>query len=134
MASCMVGSSVFTSLVRQYSVESITAGMLSVATCSMCAATAGLNSLTAVGGSFFAFEACVGIYFPSIGTLRSKYIPESHSAVIKTLIGIPLNVIVVSVMLSAKRLGMRGSMACSTLALACALSAPCLIGMNEYSV
>ena len=26
--------------------------------------------------AFFAFEACVGFYFPSIGTLRSKYIPD----------------------------------------------------------
>lgn len=46
------------------------------------AALAGSTNLAALIASFFAFEACVGMYFPSIGTLRSKIIPDSHRSVI----------------------------------------------------
>jgi ABC-type glycerol-3-phosphate transport system permease component len=58
------------------------------------------------------------MYFPSIGTLRSRYIPESHRSVIVNIFGIPLNHIVVAVFLSIKQLGVSGALACSTLALA----------------
>jgi MFS family permease len=123
MASCMLGGSVLENLVRRQSTEGILAGMLGVSTCAMGIATARVNSLPALVGSFTAFEACVGIYFPAIGTLKSKYIPESHSGLIRTLIGIPMNVIAVTIMLSEKRLGMKGSLTCSTLALAIAFLA-----------
>ena len=48
------------------------------------------------------------MYFPSIGTLRSRYIPESHRSVIINIFGIPLNLIVVAVFLSIKQLGVSG--------------------------
>ena len=73
--------------------------------------------LAALVGAFFAFEGCVGMYFPSIGTLRSKYVPDSHRSVIMNLFGIPLNVLVVSVFLSIKRLGVSGALSVSTAAL-----------------
>jgi len=41
-----------------------------------------LASLTA---ALFLFEACVGMYFPSIGTLRSKYVTLVESAGIMTV-------------------------------------------------
>ena len=76
------------------------------------------SSLVAVVAAFLVFEVCVGMYFPSIGTLRSRYIPESHRSVIVNIFGIPLNLIVVAVFLSIKQLGVSGALACSTLALA----------------
>ena len=57
------------------------------------------------------------MYFPLIGTLRSKYIPDSHRSVIMNLFGIPLNLIVVSVFLSIKKLGVKGALACSATSL-----------------
>ena len=57
------------------------------------------SSLVAVVAAFLVFEVCVGMYFPSIGTLRSRYIPESHRSVIVNIFGIPLNLIVVAVFL-----------------------------------
>eukprot|EP00562_Extubocellulus_spinifer_P034821 CAMPEP_0178691488 /NCGR_PEP_ID=MMETSP0699-20121125/6669_1 /TAXON_ID=265572 /ORGANISM="Extubocellulus spinifer, Strain CCMP396" /LENGTH=150 /DNA_ID=CAMNT_0020336763 /DNA_START=50 /DNA_END=502 /DNA_ORIENTATION=+ len=69
---------------------------------------------------FFAFEACVGMYFPMIGTMRSKYLPDSHRSVIMSLYAIPLNVLVVSVFLFAGRLGTAGAFAVTTVALAAA--------------
>lgn len=44
--------------------------------------------------SFIVFEACVGMFWPAIGTLRSTHLPESHRATIINLFRIPLNIIV----------------------------------------
>lgn len=123
MACCLLGSTLFGQLVGKMGVrtESFTAGMLMLATIAMggstLAASAGSTSLAALMAGFFAFEACVGMYFPSIGTLRSKYVPDSHRSVIMNLFGIPLNALVVSVFLSIKRLGVTGALGISTGAL-----------------
>lgn len=45
--------------------------------------------------SFLLFEACCGVYFPCIGTLRSKYIPEKTRAAIMNFFRVPLNFLVV---------------------------------------
>ena len=70
--------------------------------------------------SLFLFESCVGMYFPTIGTLRSKYFPDSHRGVVMNLFGIPLNAMVVTVFLSIERLGVRGALGVSTAALTAA--------------
>jgi len=70
--------------------------------------------------SLFLFESCVGMYFPTIGTLRSKFFPDSHRTVVMHLFGIPLNVMVVTVFLSIEKLGVRGALGVSTTALAAA--------------
>ena len=125
MASCLLGSTVFGQLVkRNVATETFTSTMLAVATISMgiaawvsTSSTVVAMPLAALVGAFFAFEACVGMYFPSIGTLRSKYVPDSHRSVIMNLFGIPLNALVVSVFLSIKRLGVSGALSISTGAL-----------------
>jgi len=120
MASCMIGSSVFGPLTRARPVEQVTAAMLGLAASAigLAAATAGTKgSLAPVLLSFFVFEACVGFYFPAIGTLRSKYLPDSHRGLMMASFRVPLNVIVVSVMLSMNALGLRGSLGCSAAAL-----------------
>lgn len=70
--------------------------------------------------SLFLFESCVGMYFPTIGTLRSKYFPDSHRSVVMNLFGIPLNVMVVTVFLGIEKLGVQGALGISTTALAVA--------------
>ena len=70
--------------------------------------------------SLFVFESCVGMYFPTIGTLRSKYFPDSHRSVDMNLFGIPLNAMVVTVFLSIEKLGVQGALSVSTTALAVA--------------
>jgi len=128
MACCLLGSTLFGQLSNMgVRTEASTAGMLSVATLAMGTAafvvsTAGTSSaiampFAAMVAAFFAFEGCVGLYFPSIGTLRSKYLPDSHRTVIMNLFGIPLNALVVSVFLSIKKLGVGGALSVSTCAL-----------------
>ncbi|EFA75523.1 hypothetical protein PPL_11027 [Heterostelium album PN500] len=48
--------------------------------------------------SFLVFEICCGLYFPTIGTLRSKYIPESARTSIMNYFRVPLNFMVVVVL------------------------------------
>ena len=128
MASCLLGSTIFGQLVKKnVPTEKFTSAMLTVATISMGIAawisTTGSvvgMPLAALVTAFFAFEGCVGMYFPSIGTLRSKYVPDSHRSVIMNLFGIPLNALVVSVFLSIKKLGVSGALSVSTGALALA--------------
>lgn len=117
MAACMIGSSLFGPLIRIQSVEKVTGGMLAVAALSMALATVRTTSLAGVVASFLAFEACVGLYFPAIGTLRSKYLPDSHRSVLMSMFRVPLNVIVAVVMLSVKWLGLKGSLASTSLTL-----------------
>ena len=123
MASCLLGSTIFGQLAKtSMMTETFAAAMLSIATVAMSVATwtvtttGGVN-LATIAAAFFAFEACVGMYFPSIGTLRSKYIPDSHRSVIMNLFGIPLNVLVVSVFLSINKLGIGGALGVSSAAL-----------------
>lgn len=142
MACCLLGSSIFGALQKaRFHAETSTAMMLTAATLSMGLASAlasgtiinipilgnlisklglgfsGIQTLLAVIASFFVFEMCVGMYFPSIGLLRSKYLPDQNRSVIMNLFGLPLNLIVVSVFLSIKSLGVKGALLASTTSL-----------------
>ena len=87
MVCCLLGSATFGAVAKAgVRTEVSTLGMLGLATVAMgfaSAGTAGLGValLAPLAAAFFAFEACVGMYFPSIGTLRSRYVPDSHRSV-----------------------------------------------------
>ena len=122
MASCLLGSTIFGQLIsRGVATESFMAAMLGIGTLAMGAATFASNKaaapLAVLVAAFFVFEACVGCYFPSIGTLRGKYLPDSHRSILMNLFGIPLNALVVTVFLSIKKLGVSGALSVSTGAL-----------------
>jgi len=149
MACCLLGSTTFSQLVNKMSVqdEKFSAGMLLLATLAMGSAAFSTTSLasfsptivlSALSISFFLFEACVGMYFPSIGTLRSKYVPDSHRSVILNLFGIPLNTLVVTVFLINEKLGVSGALGVSTgalgLASVCMLKLKGMINKKEKGV
>ena len=155
MACCMAGSTVFgmlskskssakstalstSSSLLSSSLEGRTVLLLGLSFLSMVAATVAVATPTVDGShsrgrlwqlivSYFLFEACVGMYFPSIGTLRSKYIPDSHRSVIMTLFGVPLNVIVVTVFLLIHKLGNIGALAVASFTLG--LATACMMGL-----
>jgi MFS family permease len=130
MACCMFGSSLFKVLSdRKVAVEDTAVGMLAVAVGGMAtAAVAGSSSQLAVlAAAFFAFELCVGLYFPTIGTLRAKYLPDEHRSILVNLFGIPLNLIVVTVFTRIKHLGTKGALWCSASSLTLALLAGVLL-------
>lgn len=126
MAACFLGSTVFGVLQsattpttkRHRRTERHTTWMLAAATAAMTiAATLGQQSIAWLIPALLAFEVCVGMYFPSIGTLRSTYLPEQYRSVIMNLFGLPLNLIVVSVFLSIQRLGIQGALSIASGAL-----------------
>lgn len=47
---------------------------------------------------FFVFEVCVGIFWPSMGFMRSRYVPEEVRATVMNYFRIPLNLIVVLIL------------------------------------
>jgi len=133
MTACMIGSSVFGLLLKyKVAVEASIAGMLGLS-CAAIAISAqvmakedsiyrqGNAPLHVLTVAFLVFEMAVGLYFPSIGTLRSKYVPDAHKGSIMNVFRIPLNLIVISTFLSIKRLGVSGALylASAVLAMAC---------------
>uniref|UniRef100_A0A7S2PPE9 Molybdate-anion transporter n=1 Tax=Zooxanthella nutricula TaxID=1333877 RepID=A0A7S2PPE9_9DINO len=50
--------------------------------------------------AFLLFEFCVGVYFPSVGVLKSDVVPEQVRGTMYNLYRVPLNAIVVGLLLS----------------------------------
>eukprot|EP00913_Durusdinium_trenchii_P030253 g28343.t1 len=53
------------------------------------------SSLIPVLLSFIIFETCVGVFFPCLGLLRSKVIPDSIQGSVMNIFRVPLNIFVV---------------------------------------
>merc|ERR1712232_223047 len=94
MIMCMLGSRLFSYLAQFYPVEMIGVGTLAV--------SAGCHIVPIIFShvvirffSFMVFEACVGLYFPMISTLKGQLVPEAHRSTIYNLFRVPLNAIVV---------------------------------------
>ena len=73
------------------------------------------NLFTIIVG-FITFEVCVGVYFPSIGTLRSQLLPESHRPVIMSLFAVPLNILVLGVIFFHPTIGDIGALTIASFA------------------
>ena len=121
MACCLLGSTAL-GLLAKMNVKKLdsTTALLAISALSLGYATysvSGTPSLSGLTLAFFLFEACVGMYFPSIGSLRSQFLPDSHRAVIMTLFGVPLNIMVVAVFMFIHKLGSRGALGVSAAAL-----------------
>lgn len=54
--------------------------------------------------AFCMFEVCVGLYFPSIGAQRAKYLPNEVRATVMSIYRVPLNLIVVLTLLNVSSL------------------------------
>lgn len=99
MMGCMLGSSVFAALTRRnYSAQEIAVGLFAVAAASHAVPVIS-GSEAAMLVSFIVFECCVGVYFPTIGMLKSKIVPEANRSMLYNLFRVPLNLIVVLVLL-----------------------------------
>ena len=122
MASCLLGSTFYAQFAKLcIPTEESTTFMLTVAALAMGSATTASSlpaaPLASLVTAFVVFEGCVGMYFPSMGNLRSKYVPDAQRSIIMNLFGIPLNVLVVCVFLANQRLGVSGALGVSTGAL-----------------
>jgi len=122
MCACMFGSSISTlSASIGLSVVARMGPMLVIAAASLYSAAQPDSTWMFLVGCFLVFEVAVGLYFPSIGALRSAYVPDEHRAIVLNFVRLPLNAIVVTVTFCRARIGNAGALKCSAAALSCAL-------------
>ena len=99
MVCCMAGSSLFTIVVKTMPIEEISKYTFITAGAALFVPVVTSN-YTLITLGFLVFEGCVGMYFPAMGTLKSKIVPESQRSTIYNIFRIPLNVIVLAVLLT----------------------------------
>jgi len=99
IVSIMVGSTLFSLAIAKLgmSPESIARVLFGVAVVSLIIPAVS-TSVISVFTSFLIFEICCGLYFPCLGTLRGKYIPEHTRAAVMNFFRLPLNILVVAVL------------------------------------
>lgn len=93
MVCIMIGSSLFVFLLKSQPPELFMRNMyiLGVATFVV---TAVSKNVWEVYAALLVFEVICGLYFPAIGTMRAKYVPEVTRSAIMNYFRVPLNLIV----------------------------------------
>ncbi|KAK7496637.1 hypothetical protein BaRGS_00012044 [Batillaria attramentaria] len=99
MVAIMIGSSLFKLLSKYTSVESFMRVVLFVSALALTAPVMYSGNQLIVFIGFLVFETCVGIFWPSLSTMRGKYVPEETRATTMNIFRIPLNFIVVLILL-----------------------------------
>ena len=93
MIFCLLGTRVYSYLSKTLAVEQI--GLLIMGASMACHLTVYLFTDVRIRFvAFLAFEACVGLYFPMMGTLKGDIVPEDMRSTIYNIYRLPLNVIV----------------------------------------
>ena len=70
--------------------------------------------------AFVVFEVCVGIFWPAMGTLRGRLVPEAARSTVMNFFRMPLNAIVVLILLQDFKLTLIFQFCVVFLCLACA--------------
>eukprot|EP01052_Picozoa_sp_SAG31_P013557 SAG31_NODE_817_length_11849_cov_6.737362_9_plen_353_part_00 len=100
MVACMFGSQAF-SLAMSKGVAQEDLGVYTYGVATVALLTPALTSSSLViFVAFLFFEACVGCYFPIMGTIKSMLVPDASRAAIYNLFRVPLNAIVLFVLLT----------------------------------
>lgn len=98
MIMSMLGSRLFSLATQFASIEQIGFGTLCMAAACHIAVVMSEMVVTRLF-AFLIFEMCVGLYFPMMGTMKGKIVPESRRSTIYNLYRVPLNAIVVCTLL-----------------------------------
>jgi len=99
MVCIMIGSSIFGYMINKLKMapEEIARLLLLVSLISL-AVPIYASNMAVIFFCFLLFEICCGLYFPCLGTLRGKYIPEHTRAATMNFFRVPLNFLVVIVL------------------------------------
>jgi len=104
MMACMCGSSMFSLIDPSTNPRKVLCciGVVGTSALAMVSGCIGLGevSIPLVFAGFLVFEACVGMYFPAMGTLKSKEVPEAARAGVYNAFRVPLNAVVVVLLLT----------------------------------
>ncbi|KAI6214191.1 hypothetical protein M3Y94_00239000 [Aphelenchoides besseyi] len=99
MIAIMIGSSVFKIVHRYAQPESFMRYVLLISAFCLSIPVFVPTWLGTVYLAFVVFEFCVGIFWPSMGMLRGRYVPEAARSTTMNLFRIPLNLIVILVLM-----------------------------------
>ncbi|EDO37332.1 predicted protein, partial [Nematostella vectensis] len=99
MVSIMLGSCIFRYICRLCAPENFMRFVFAIAAMSLAVPIISPQSQTSIFIGFLVFECCVGIFWPAVGTMRGKYVPEETRATIMNMFRIPLNLIVIVILL-----------------------------------
>lgn len=104
MMACMCGSSIFGMLDTSIAptkalVPVVMASAVALSLVAFSLGRGGASAATIFAG-FLAFEACVGAYFPCMGTVKSQVVPEDCRAGVYNLYRVPLNAFVLLLLLT----------------------------------
>jgi MFS family permease len=98
MIAVMMGSSIFKLLTRYWRPEAFMRAVLVTSATCLSAPVFFPKSISIIFVSFVVFEFCVGIFWPAMGYLRGKYVPEQSRSTTMNFFRIPLNMIVIGVL------------------------------------
>lgn len=94
MACISLGGLLFASVLKVTSVQMGMVGIFLVGAVALMIPVFN-NDLVSVLAAFFVFEACVGMFQPAAGFVRSKVIPDAVQGSVMNLFRVPLNILVV---------------------------------------
>lgn len=93
MVCIMIGSSIFVFMLRTQPPELFMRNLYVLGVVAF-VVTALSNNVWYIYAALLGFEAICGVYFPAMGTMRAKYVPEVTRAAIMNYFRVPLNLIV----------------------------------------
>eukprot|EP00906_Rhabdomonas_costata_P025783 RCo036830 len=93
MICCSIGGSVFSAMVTRAKPEKFMGYVFAISAGTMAVPVLTHNK-AAMMAAFCVYEVMVGMFWPGMGTMRSKYVPEEGRATILNLFRIPLNFLV----------------------------------------
>lgn len=99
MVAMMMGSNSFKLLCNYATPESFMRAIVFVSALCLSAPVFLPDTQVLMFVAFLIFEFCVGVFWPAMATMRSKYVPEEARATVMNYFRIPLNLIVVVILL-----------------------------------
>ena len=99
MVAVMIGSFIFKILSKWTSIESFMRVVFLVASLSLLVPVIYKGNQLYIFVGFLVFETCVGIFWPSMGTMRKEYVADDVRTLTMNIFRIPLNLVVVVILL-----------------------------------
>jgi len=98
MVAVMAGSNLFKILIKKQSPEEFMRPVLIISAASLAVPVFFEGNQALIFTAFLTFEICVGIFWPAMGTLRGRLVPEAARSTIMNFFRMPLNAIVVLIL------------------------------------
>merc|ERR1719401_3001111 len=105
--------------------------MISLGAVYFCVGNPHTYAVSTVFFAFIAFEACVGVYFPAMSTLKSQVVTEEARAGVYNAFRVPLNMVVCGVCLTSLSLQDAFQMCVVLLAMATVSLTALFVGGNK---